>query len=301
MKPNRVKASFESDLITLPLTRILPSRQVTAITKESVKYQCIVRSIDEVGIIEPLVVYRQPNRRGRYLLLDGHLKREILLDKGQTETECLLAQDDEAYTYNKRVSRLAVVQEHYMITRAIERGVPEERIARALDVNIEFIRRRRKLLHGISAESVKLLRDKPVNTVTFDVIRKMKPARQAEACQLMKSASNFSSSYAKSLLTATKDADLVKRRRPRYPRVVTSADLALMEREMKSVQQDFKAVEATYGADMLHLAIAAGYVSKLLGNQKVTRYLEDNHPEILNSFKRILSAIPLTQGAGHAD
>jgi hypothetical protein len=289
MKPKRTKASFEFDLIKLPLTRILPSRQVTEITKNSVKYRCIARSIDEVGIIEPLVVYRKPDRQGRYLLLDGHLKREILLDKGQTETECLPAHDDEAYTYNKRISRLAVVQEQYMITRAISRGVPEERIARALDVNIEFIRQRRKLLNGISGESIKLLGNRAINPVTFNVIRRMKPARQAEACQLMRSASNFSSSYAKSLLAATKDADLVRPRRPKYPRVVTSADLALMERELKNVQQDFKAVEVTYGEDTLHLAIAAGYVSKLTGNQKVVRYLEDNHPEILNGFRRIVS------------
>jgi hypothetical protein len=31
--------------------------------------------------------------------------------------------DDEAFTYNKRISRIAPIQEHRMILKAIERGV----------------------------------------------------------------------------------------------------------------------------------------------------------------------------------
>ncbi|WP_243637653.1 MULTISPECIES: hypothetical protein [Brevundimonas] len=50
----------------------------------------------------------------------------------------------ESFTYNKRVNRLATIQEHYMIVRALERGVPEEKLARELNV----IRQRRHLLAG---------------------------------------------------------------------------------------------------------------------------------------------------------
>jgi Trp operon repressor len=95
----------------------------------------------------------------------------------------LLATDDEAFTYNKGVSRLAIVQEHFMILRAIERGVSEKRIANALNVDIAHIKRRRRMLRGICSQAVDLLRDKSVNPVTFDMLRKMKPGRQAEACQ----------------------------------------------------------------------------------------------------------------------
>jgi ParB-like chromosome segregation protein Spo0J len=297
MMARQVALAFELELVTLPLRRILPSRQVTEITKQSVKYRSISCSIDEVGVIEPLVVNRRPDRQGRYLLLDGHLKREILLEKGRSEAECLLAHDDEAYTYNKRINRLAAIQEHFMIVRAIERGASEQRIARALNVDIGLIRRRQKLLLGITVEAVNMLRDKPVNPVTFDALRKMKPERQIEACQLMKAASSFTSCYAKSLLAATKDEDLVKPRRPKYPKLVTSADIALMEREFKSVQQDFKTVESAYGEDLLHLTIALGYVSKLVRNKSVARYLIDNHPEMLAEFRAILSATSTPEAA----
>ena len=59
---------------------------------------------------------------------------------------CLAATDDESFTYNKRISRLATIQEHKMILRAVERGVSEARIAAALNVNIALIRQKRTLL-----------------------------------------------------------------------------------------------------------------------------------------------------------
>jgi len=300
MTPKRINSAFESELAALPLAALLPLKQVTAMVKKSVKYQCIARSIDEIGLVEPLVVYRKADRRGRYMLLDGHLRWTILLEKGQTEVECLLARDDEAFTYNKRINRLALVQEHFMIVRAIERGVSEVKLAKALNVNIQHVRRRRQLLNGICSESVDLLRDKSVNPVTFDVLRKMKPVRQIEACKLLVSASNYSSSYAKALFAATKDCDLRRPAQPKRRAVITSADLALMESELKTVQQDLKAVEASYGNDMLNLMIANRYISKLVGNRLIARYLDENHPEILQEFRKILCATSFN-AAGSTD
>ena len=73
---------------------------------------------------------------------------------------CLIATDDEAFTYNKRISRLATIQEHKMILKAIKSGVPEERIAKALDINVAMIRRKRHLLDGICPEVTDLLKDR---------------------------------------------------------------------------------------------------------------------------------------------
>jgi ParB-like chromosome segregation protein Spo0J len=67
------------------------------------------------------VVVRGARDTNSYLLLDGHLRIEVLRDLGQTEVECLVSTDDEAFTYNKRISRLSPVQEQRMIAKAIER------------------------------------------------------------------------------------------------------------------------------------------------------------------------------------
>ena len=88
--------------------------------KESQKYRQISASVREVGIIEPLVVVPQNGKTGRYLLLDGHMRLAALKELGHAEVRCLIATDDEAYTYNKRINRLATVQEHFMILKAIK-------------------------------------------------------------------------------------------------------------------------------------------------------------------------------------
>ena len=80
--------------------------------------------MNEVGIVEDPVVARDRAEPNKYILLDGHLRIDILKEMGATEVICLVATDDEAYCYNKHVNRLATVQEHIMIRRAIERGRP---------------------------------------------------------------------------------------------------------------------------------------------------------------------------------
>ena len=77
-----------------------------------------------------------------------------------------------------------------MIARAIERGVSEEKLAEALNVDIEHIKRRRALLNGVCPEVIELLKDKSVNPIAFEVLRKMKPMRQIDAAELMLSAGN---------------------------------------------------------------------------------------------------------------
>ena len=60
----------------------------------------IAASIREVGLVEPPVVARDRGEMGKFLLLDGHLRVDVLKDLGQTDVCCLISTDDEAYTYN---------------------------------------------------------------------------------------------------------------------------------------------------------------------------------------------------------
>ena len=118
-------------------------------------------------------------------------------------------------------------------------------------------------------------------------------ACRIEAAELMQSASSFSSTYAKALLAATKQADLAKPDQPKQVAGMTAEQMARMEREMETLQQDYKAIEVSYGEDVLHLVIASGYLSKLIGNRKIERYLKQNHPEILEKFETIVSSSSL--------
>ena len=291
-----VKAAFEPDIVQLPLAAILPLKTIPETVKHSVKFRRIAQSIREIGIIEPIVVSRSKDDPDIYLLLDGHVRYTIMRDDHQATITCLISDDDEAFTYNKRVNRLATIQEHFMIMRALDRGVSEEKLARALNVEVKHLKRRKTLLDGICPEVVELLKDKSVNPGTFEVLRKMKPYRQIEAADLMASAGNFSSSYAKALLAGTKQDDLARPDVQKKVHGLTPEQMSRMEREMETVTGDFKAIEASYGEDVLHLVVASGYLNRLISNSAIEDYLERRHPELLIEFRAVVAATSLDQG-----
>lgn len=290
-----IRVSFEEKIVELSMTAILPRKIITEAQKKTVKYKRIASSISEVGIVEPIVISRSEEDEDTFMLLDGHVRFTIALDRGATTIRCLIANDDEGFTYNKRVNRLATVQEHYMLIKALNSGVPEEKLAKTFDLDISMIKRRRTLLDGICPEVIELLKDKSVNPVTFDVLRKMRPMRQIESAELMLTVHNWTSSYAKALLAATKQEDLAKPDRPKKIGGLTREQMARMEREMASLHQDFKQIEESYGDDILHLVVASGYLSKLVGNSEIERFLAQRYPEFLDEFRAIIVASSLDQ------
>lgn len=281
-----LKIAFETSSLRIPLTQIQPLREVSDRVRKSVKYNQIAASIKEVGIIEPPVVVRDREDSEVFHLLDGHLRVEISKEQGIKAVVCLVATDDEAFTYNKRVNRLAIIQEHKMIMTAIQKGVPEERLARALNVNISSIRSRRRLLEGICPEAADLLRDKHVPINSFHELRKLKPMRQIEAADLMVAMNRYTISYARSLVAATPESQLVEKKKKKL-KGLTPEQIARMETESANLQREFKMIEQDYGADHLDLVLAVGYIGRLLGNAKLVRYLAQYQPEILAEFQKI--------------
>jgi hypothetical protein len=286
-EPALVKMAFEAEGVRIPIDALQPLRTVTSAVKKTPKYAQIAASIREVGIVEPPVVAPDRSESGKYLLLDGHLRVEVLKDMGETEVACLVSTDDEAFTYNRRVNRIAIVQEHKMILKAVERGVSDERIAKALNVNIAEIRKKRRLLVGICPEAVEILKDKHVPINSFTEIRKMAPLRQIEAAELMVAMNKYSISYAKSLLAATPQSQLADARKRKSVGGLSNEQMALMERESANLDREFKTVEQSYGTDHLDLVLTKGYLARLLGNTRVVRYLAQNHQEFLTEFQRI--------------
>lgn len=276
-----------SSLIRIALDRIQPLRTVTNAVRRSSKYAQIAASIAEVGMIEPPVVVRHPTERDRFLLLDGHLRIEALRGSGATEVPCLIATDDEAFTYNKRISRLAGVQENRMIPRAIERNVPEERLARALNIDVATLRRKKNALRGVCPEAIEILKDKPVPLSAFALFRRMQPLRQIAAAEMMVGMNHFSKRYAQALLAATPTSQLLPDAQPKAVGGLSADQTALMERETAQLDREIKVAEQSYGPDHLQLVLARGYVAKLLSNTRVCRWLERHQPDVLAEFRRI--------------
>lgn len=295
----RILIAFERDCIVLPVAALLPVRSPRSTVKASHKYRQIAASIREIGIVEPPVVARDPTSPGVFILLDGHLRVEVLKDMEQTKVECLVSTDDEAFTYNRRISRLAAVQERNMILKAIERGVPQDKIARALDINVQSVQRKVRMLDGVCEEAVDLLKDKPVPMAVFETISKLKNMRQIEAAELMNNANNYSVAYASAIVAGTPQSQMKQPDQSKRTKEMTPLALARMEDELAKVQKDVSSVQESYGKDHLNLTLVKGYIAKLLGNGRVVRYLMQVHPEFLAEFQSI-AEMTSTSPAGAA-
>ena len=282
-----VHAAFDLAGVTLPLTSIHPIRQVKPSDHAFGKYKAVVSSIREVGVIEPLIVHPQRGSRGTYLLLDGHMRLKALQELGRTEVFCLIAKDDDAFTYNDKVSRLSLIQEHAMIVRAIDQGVTADQISKALSIDIAKVRSSLNLLDGIDAEAVELLKDKPITASSLRLYRKAKPMRQVDMAHLMVSGNNYTWAYAEALIIGTPADQLVGSSKRKETHGISEEEISRMEKEMEVLERDYRLYQDQFGENSLHLNTIQRYVKRLLENTKIKRFLGTRYPELLEEFQEL--------------
>ncbi len=260
------------------------------------KYKQVVSSIHEIGLIEPLSVIQHDPAKSEFILLDGHLRVLALKDLGVQEAPCLIAKDDETYTYNHRINRLSTIQEHYMIRRAIDRGVSKERLARAFGVNLSSINRRINLLEGICPDAIARLQDKQFTPDVTRVLRNMKAARQVEAVELMVASNTITVAHADALLKATPPEQRTDYKpTERDKQLAPIEQIVKLEKEMSQVHTQYQEAESSYGSDLLNLVVAKGYLTKLLGNDAVKSYITRHEPEILEHFELVVNTVSMEE------
>ncbi|HFE9908583.1 TPA: plasmid partitioning protein RepB C-terminal domain-containing protein [Acinetobacter baumannii] len=284
----QVSIGFNIEPLTIQSNMLLALKRIQPNVLSSHKFLQIKSSIQEIGLIEPLSV-SPSDTAGMYILLDGHLRLAALTELGHTNLPCLVATDDEGYTYNTKINRLSPVQEHHMIKRAIERGVSPERLAKTLNLDVNSINRRLLMLDGICPEVQELLKSRQFSPKVFDILKKMKAIRQQECVELMISSNVLTSKYAEAILATTPESQLVKHKgRSKRIHKLNADQIAKMEREMGNIQGQYKIAEENYAQNTLDFALAKGYLSKLLSNAAVERYLRINQPDILVELESIV-------------
>jgi hypothetical protein len=281
-----IKTAFRPFVVSLKLDQLLPSKELSKRDRQHPKYQQIASSIASVGLIEPLVVF--PSGR-KYRVLDGHKRLEILRSHKISEAPCLIATDDETYTYNKRVNYLSTVGEHQMILCALDHN-SEEDVANALNVNIRTIREKRDLLNGICKEAIDVLKDRRVSPRTFSVLRKMRPIRQIQVAELMVASNRYSGVFAMALLMGTHEDLLVTHTRRVQVKADQTEQRLRLQHETEALLKSAKTIQDSYGRDALALTIACRYVAKILALPAVRDYIESKSPEILQELDMLLAA-----------
>ena len=282
--------AFEMRKIRVALDHILPVRQIKDAQSRVERYKTILLSIKTTGLIEPLMVYPQQGRPDMYLLVDGHLRLLALKELGEAQADCLVAHDDEAFTYNARISRVSPIQEHRMIKKAIQNGVKPERIALALNKPLQAVRACMKLLDGVNEEAAELLKDKVISTKVLHLLKRVTGIRQIEIAEFLVSANNYTVGYVEALIMGTPKEQLVTPDKPKKKKGLSREEIARLEQEMEMLGRDFRAVEQTYAENVLNLTLIRGYAKKLLENTRVTRFLKVNYPDIMGEFEVIVAA-----------
>jgi len=292
------ESAFVSLLHQVPLERIQPLKILPKSLKGTSKWQEIISSIQEEGLVELPAVTDVPEKNGYYYLVDGHVRIEALRDLGISFVDCLLTNTDDTYTFNTLVNRISAVQDHKMILQAIDSGVSIERLAKALARSPDTIRRRARLLDGICDDASSLLEDSHCSAATIAVLKMLKPIRQIEAVELMTASQNFSTPFAKALLASTPDELLSSKAEKGRRRTETAAAMAKVERELSNLQMKTGAVSDTYGRDVVDLTLLRGHLTQMLGSNAIVKWLARNRPEYLREFQKIIEVEDLASG-GH--
>ena len=280
-----LKLAFEPETVVLALGILKIDRPLIPAVFGSRKFLQIVASIAAIGLVEPLVVIRDKDKDFR--VLDGRLRVEAMRRLQIGEALCLVATDDETYTYNKHINKLTAAQDSRMIARAIERGVPRERIAAVLGIDTETVRRRSTLMNGICPEAAELLASKICPGTTFAALRRMTTMRQLEAAELMCGQGNFGSTFARAILAAsTPEQVVMKRRSPQQTNGELAAQLARMEKELGKLQIRAGGMEETYGLEHLHLAVTSSYIANLMRNVSIATWLRARYPDYFAQMER---------------
>ncbi len=159
-----------------------------------------------------------------------------------------------------------------MIKRAVQSGVPAERIAAALNMKTAQVNASVRLMDGVHAEAADLLKSTAITPKALYFMKKVSPVRQIEMAELMVSANNFTRGYAEALYVATPKSQLLEPEKPKTKPGMAAEEIARMEHEMEGLERDFKALEASYAGNMLNLTFVRGYVKKLMENARVARF-----------------------------
>lgn len=269
---NRIKQGFHTELIELSVVNLIPTKNISVHVRQGKKYGQILSSIQEVGLIEAPVV--SPfNNSGEYLLLDGHLRIMALKELGVERVTCLISTEDESYTYNKHINRLSAIQEHRMIVKALQSGVSEEKLAKALNLDIKTIKGKVHMLSGICKEVADILKENMVPESVFRVLKKMKTPRQIQVAMLMKGQNRFTASFAKALLEMTAPDQLVDQGKPTKYTPAMLAKQVRLENESLALSQDLETLNEQYGTQIVDMTAMQAYLKRLLGNEDVAKYL----------------------------
>lgn len=251
-----------------------------------VSYASILSSIREVGIIQPLVVCLS-NKKGRYKILDGHIRFYALKELNQQYVYCIIANDDERYTFDAQINNLSTFQKAAMISKAVKSNVPLERIAAALAMSEKQILSDMNVTEGLDAKVVAILRTANVTANALKELRKVKNVRQIQIAQHMKAVHNFSFTFVSSLVSSSLPCHFVDPNQRTKNNRVDFTEITALEHESTSLEEQAQKSLEKYNQHIFELSIIIGFLKRLIANERINGYMMRNFSIHYDKLKKL--------------
>jgi len=248
------------------------------------KYKKIVSSINNIGMIEPLSVYREGDH---HILMDGYLRLKAAEELKIEEIPCFIYQGRDSYTFNAMRNELSPLQESRMLKRAISQGVDEKDLAAVLNVRVDRIRQTRDLIKNLIPKAQELLESNVIFRSTAEQLKRVTEERQHEILEKMKELNNYNSSYAKVLVMKSPD-ELMRNPGARKAKNSESSKNRLYT-EIKKGSEEIEFYSQRYKHDMKELMKQVVFFRTLLEREAASEYLSQNYPQMVKEVQKILA------------
>lgn len=277
---------FQVDGIDIPLSALKPLRERPNLNTEKHKgHRRILSSIQRIGLIEPLCVYKED---GGYIILDGYLRWLACGELGYETVPCILYKDKEAYTFNRMVNNLSGFQEMKMMRKSLE-SLDEKTIADTFGMKSIRYRLAPTLVERLHPSVAQAFEKDMLGKTTAMEMSCVKPPRQAEMLKEMKRVNDFTPAFIRALVLKTPPEQRIPNRNPRRNSAKLDREkrLALVDRlEEAEKQHDFYTkLYRQYSADLLKMSL---YVRKVITTPKIREYLEQHHSSALGEMDAIV-------------
>jgi ParB-like chromosome segregation protein Spo0J len=268
----------------VPIEKLFPLNERAINLKTNRGFHKIVSSIRNIGLIEPLCVYRE---NGHYLILDGFLRFKACERLGIQTIPCIAYPTKEAYTFNRMVNRLSHYQESRMLRKSLE-SIDHATIEQVLGLKSLRYRLGTKIYEDLHPNVIKMIDANKISRKCAAELTYVNKERQLEVLGEMKKCNDFSVTFARALVIKTspdKRNQEKKTKRRWLDDCEKKRELVAKLEEIQKRYDFFTMLYRQYTEDLLKLSF---YARKLITNERIKDYLADKFPDFLKRFEGIV-------------
>lgn len=272
----------ESHALDIPIVNLRPLRERKVSTRE---YGRILASIKTIGLIEPLIVYRDAHD---HVILDGVQRYKALVEMGVEVVPCIVRKQREAFTGNRMVNRVSPVQEHRMIEKSLEE-LDEKTIAAALGIQGLAYRLKKTLLTNLHPEVAAAFDQGKLTRACARELTHVKPSRQREILTAMEGYEDYGIAFARTQILKTPVHLREGRARKSGPWDKSAQRKGDLLRKLTAAEQKhdfYSSLYKQYTIDLLRLAI---FARSMLTNARIRNYLDQHYPLVVRQFEAVIA------------